>query len=1238
MLPVQTFSVLAKPHPLKPERDLFSMGVGCTVEDAIVEAAYRRGVRLDLLSGAVVVIDDHRIEKPAWHAARPTAGQQLTIVAVPDGPFAPLIPVLLGSFAGAFGASTLTTLALTIGGTLVGTIIQNALTPSPRQSGSYGGRADEVSPTRSLQGVRNDVRPYQPIPKVFGRVVSYTPPRGTEFYTELSRSTNDQFMRVVFVLGYGPLTVSNLKIGDSPLSRFEDLKYVIREGYDTDPDLTLFPAQVREQTLNIELKQPNGYSERRSEVATDEISLDVVFPNGLQLVTGRGRKYQLQVQFHVQYKAASSAVWLNATLSEDRIAVINDGGGYFTIRANSKQAIRRTVRLVVPSRGQYDVRLKRVTIDDQSDNEGEDQTVTVEQAFWTAFRSYRNDPPFDATGLASVEMRIRANEQLNGVVDQFNCTVQAVLPVWDGATWTDQETRSPAWAFAEVLRGAANARPLADSRIDLDALLAWDASADALGLTFDGVFVDQVSVWERLKDIAATANAAPIIPNGIYSVVVDEARTTVVQHFSPRNSWDFAGQRTLARRPHGLRIRFPDEAARGQWSERIIYASGYTSRTATEFEVLDLPYTTNARAAVMRGRRHLWDAQLRPEIYSLTVDMEHLVCTPGDLVRVTHDTPLWGVGAARVIALATSGPNTTGVTLDAPLPMEALTSYAFRFRLSTGDTLVCDVVTVAGSTDTFTFATPVATASGPQVGDLALFGESGSESVELLVRSIEPKDELSATLTFIDYAPELFDVDAGAIPDWDPQITLPPVVNRATPSRPAIESVDSGEGVLVRASDGTFTSRIVLSFTVDQTATDVPAELVQVRYREADSVEDWATAQAPAASGGSVSLMPVEDGATYEILIRSVSAVGATSEWASIEHTVVGKTSLPPDVDRFYRSGDTVVWPYPNPPIDLAGFLLRANFGTSDDWGTARALHQGIVTAPPFDISTLHGTQTILIKAVDTSGNESETAARITIDLGDLPTENIIDTQSEAPGFTGTIEGGAVSGGVLEADLLASAPRYGDPAARFYGDGADPFYTSNVYDEMSYIASWSPASDQLGDALLRIDATVVGDYTIDYREATSPAFYGAGGSAFYGTGTDPFYDASEVGEWTPWVGVLGPFDTVDVTYQFRITVVGGATQGQISLFDLVVDVPDIEERFDDFVVAVTTGTRLTLTKTYRAIDNIQITTQKDGGSAILARYVDKQANPGAAGGPLIQALSSAGAIVAGTVDVRIKGH
>lgn len=1229
-------TVVACPHPLRDTRYVWD-AADCTVEDMVAQAAERGNVPLVAMRNAVVVIGDRIVPKERWKHTRPKSGP-VVIKAMAADPISLSLAVSVAGFAGSsfvgtLGLSALATGVLQAGIGLVTSLVVGALSPAPKQRNA--GRQEALEARYSIQGLRNEARPYQPIPKIYGQRVRHYPVLAAQPYTEIAWG-EEQYVRAVFDVGYGPLSISDIKIGDTPIEHLQDCEYQIRYGYSTDTPITLFPSQVRETALNIQLRQVDGFVLQTTVPDADEAILDVSFPGGLQRISDRNIKFGVAVSFEVQIRPLSGGTWQNPILTAPASGITITGGA-FEIAANSKSAIRRPVRVVFPSRNQWQVQIRRLTIDDQSDNVGDNQSVTTEDSYLTAFRSITNARSFTRTGIARIAIRVRASNQLNGQIEQLNCTATSILPVWNGSAWTEQATRSPAWVFCDVLRGAANARPVAASRIDLARMLEWDAQTTADGVTFDALIDQRSSVAEVLDDIAGTANAVRITRNGLYSVALDNTKSTVVQHFTPRNSRNFQSTKIFATRPHGIEVLFPNAATYHQQDKIRVYDDGYTAANATLFETLELPYTTSATQAWKRGRRALFTARLRPEIYSLETDIEHIVCEPGDLVRVTHDVPMWGVSAARVKSLATSGSDTTGVTLDAAVPMQGGSSYACRIRFATGDTLVVPVNTAAGNQTSLTFTTPMATATGPAEGDLVLFGESGSESVELVVRSIEPLADMGARVTFQDYAPAIQTADSGEVPEFDPQITLPPIVNRATPARVQVLSIDSDEDALLRASDGTLTSRILLSVALDQSTGNVQAEAIQARFREANTTGDYAWLAALPASGGELSVLPVQDGSTYVVQLRSVSQFGATSDWTEITHTVIGKTTPPPSVERFYRQGQALTWPYPSPPLDLAGFVLKANYSTSTDWGMARPLHPGVITAPPFDISGLHGTQTILIKAVDTSGIESETAASVTIDLGDLLVANVVVTQSEAPTFGGELSGGTDAGSQIEADLVSSPLFWGDDATLFWRADGATFWDANTYASMTYVATYTPTTDILGDGVLKLDLTVVGDYTIDYRISTSATFWGSDSDPFWGADDDLFWEPDNIGEWITFPGALGPFDTVADSYQFRLTTAAGATQGVCSQFDIVIDVPDITESFDDLPIAVTTGTRLTLTKTYRAIKTVNITRQYTG-TGVDAGWVDKQANPGAAGGPLIQVKDGSGAIVAGVVDVIIQGY
>lgn len=1208
------------------------MPVGATVADVLVRLCDEFLVPPEMLRNAIVLINDRVVPKSLWLDVRPNADTQCIVRALP-GFVAALIPT---AFALAYPTATMIIVGvLNAAITMVASTLVQSLMSAPSQALSSS--VSHAPDARySITGVRNQLMPYGVIPKIFGRLVRYFPPLAAQPWVENTLS-DDQYLRAVFCVGHGPVTISNIKIGDTPLSELKNVTYEIREGYATDTPLTLFPTQEWTENLSIQLQYIDGASYRTSAADIDEIWLDFSLPNGLYSQTSAGVKGWVSVSIEIFYRRAGSGDPWSAPIPLGGSS-IGGSTNIITFQARTEAAIRRSYGFSVPTRGMYEVSVARISPDDQGDHTGDFQTSTVERSFWTAIRSQRNEHPIRRSGVALIAIRAQANNQLSGTIDQLNCTVQAVLPVWDGATWTAQATRAPAWAYADVLRGAANARPIADARLDLDTLIDWAADTEAAEIYFDGALVTQRSVWEVLGDIAATGRASRAITDGLYSVVQDKPQTIVRQHFTPRNSFDFAFERVLHDAPHALKVRFPSEATNNQIDEMIVYADGYDAGTASVFEVLDLPYTTGATAAFRAARRIMAAARLRPLIASIKVDVEQIAVTRGDLVRVVHDVLLRGIGAARVKSVTLDGGgNATGVVLDASLAMAGGTSYALRFRLADGTSLLCPVATAAGESATMSFATAIASGGTmPAAGDLALFGEAGTESSEMIVRSIEPATDMSATITLFDAAPEIYDADAEPLPPYDPQITLPPIVQRATPPAPVILSVRSDEGAIVRSSNNAYTQRIVVGFGLAASNGSVPAEIVQLRYREDGTSAGWTTVSVPPAAG-SVAASPVDAGETYRLELRSISQLGLASEWAGISHTVVGISMLPPDVERFYRRGNTLDWPYPNAPRDLAGFRLKANYGTDTDWGAARALHTGLITAPPFDISLLSGTQTVLIKAVDIAGNESATAATVEINFGDQISSNVIHTYSQDPLFTGTITGGSISAGTLVADLASSPLAWRGDSLLAWGADASLAWPASVYEEMTYTAHYTPAADELTNALLKSLLTVTGGYSIHYRIATSPTYWGAAADPAWGADADLAWPSEIIGAWHGFSGVLGPFSTTANSYDFRVTVRGGATQGVISNFDLVVDVPDIIERFNSFAIS-NTGTRLTLTKTYRAIDNISITVEDDGGTAIAAKYFDKQATAGAAGGPLIKCYDAAGTLVAGHISGIIQGH
>lgn len=1241
-----SFNVIAFAHPLRDERVVFELDAGRTLDDVLVALCLEHGAKPENLANAAILVDGELVPKDEWSVIYPRAGVDVVVRALPGDDFGSIFLQLAGLVLSAWvppigtpsiAGVNIGQLAIRAGITLATAMISQAIAPSPAPTLTPS-RQQPENATYSIQGVRNELLPYGTIPRIFGHLVRYYPPLCAVPYTEIPQA-DDQYLRAMFCLGYGPLSISNIRIGETPISQLKGVTVEIRYGYDTDTPVTLIPSQVREEALSIELRQVDGYSTRTTEDDTDEIQLDVMFPSGLYLQASNGARGTVTVRFQVQYRVAGSgSAWSTPTL--DPTYSYAESGGIWWMQGQQTSTFRRTVSFAV-TRGKYEVQLKRISPDDQGDHSGQFQSNTVEKSFWSAIRSIKNEHPVTETGLAFIAVRIQGSDQLNGVIDQLSCDVQALPPVWNGSTWSNQSTRSPAWAYCEVLRGAANARPLADDRIDLDTMLDWASVCAAKGLTFDGVLNTRGDVFTAMKAIAACGRASPSPGvDGTYSVIIDRPQTQVVQHITPRNSANFKGTRTFSTPPHGIKVRFPNWETDHQIDEQIVYADGYSVTNATEFETLDLPYTTDWSTAFREARRLQASVALRPEIYSCDMDVEHIVCRRGDLVMAVSDVPLWGAGSARVAAVTVAGGFCTGITLDAAVTLDGDIDYLIRWRPSTGSSHTAQLVRDSGDVTDLVFVTPIDTGvdAYPEADDLVLLATIATDATPLIVRSIEPRDNHSATLTFVDHAPAIWNIDAAPIPGYQPRITMPTASQRRGPPAPQVTSVVSDETAIIRNGDGSLTSRIVVGYRTPVTSSETAPERTQARWRPRYTTQDWERAEGPPMLG-TVGLAPVDDGTQYEIGLRSVTRFGDVSDWTVTYHTVVGKTTRPPDVERFYRRGDDLVWPYPTPPIDLAGFLVRANYGTSTNWQTATPLHTGVWPASPFSVAQLGGgTRTILIKAVDRTGNESLTAAHLELALGDGLTANVVNTYDEHPGFSGTITGGAVSGGALQANTDAVPAAWGPATAAAWGAPTDPAWVSSTYSELTYAWRYTPDATELDNALAKIVATITGAYALDYRISTAAAAWGGALDPAWGGPTDPAWPDSTIGEWTTFPGALGPFTTVADTYEFRVTIPSGTTQGVISALSVVVDVEDVVEHFESVAIAAVTGTRLTLTESFRAIKYISITVEDDTGAAISAKYFDKNTTAGAAGGPLIKCYDAAGAITAGTVSVTIQGY
>ena len=481
----------------------------------------------------------------------------------------------------------------------------------------------------------------------------------------------------------------------------------------------------------------------------------------------------------------------------------------------------------------------------------------------------------------------------------------------------------------------------------------------------------------------------------------------------------------------------------------------------------------------------------------------------------------------------------------------------------------------------------------------------------------------SLKITLKETAPEIYAVDATfRVGGYAGNTVLPRPWEVPTPG-PLLAY--SGQDLLLKQADGAVISRVRVTWPALADAAVLVGGEVEVQYRSVLSAGEWQVVRVGGADTQAV-LVDVQDGAYYIIRARSRTAL-AVGQWSQqITHQVIGKTEPPPDVAAFLIDGLVLTWSYPDPPLDLAGFEIRFNYGSNPWWDSAIAVHEGIVTNNPYTLRTRPaGTITLLIKAVDTSGNRSVNVQSIVVDLGDIETRNVLLTWPQAPDFAdGLLTGGAVVSGELRADSLDEFFSPGD--GPIFTPGTEAFFPAGLYAEMQY--TWAVTPSAAGVLLLEHEVAA-SSYRIEYLRGDQGAMFAPGTDEMFGPAEEPIFGAAPA--WAVWPGSL----TVDGIEQigFRITTAGGDVQGIVSVATAILDVPDIVERVSDQAISAG-GTRLVLVQGYREIVNVMLTVQADGGGGITARTEDKDP----ALGPLVRVFDASGTAVAGLIDATVQGY
>lgn len=654
-----------------------------------------------------------------------------------------------------------------------------------------------------------------------------------------------------------------------------------------------------------------------------------------------------------------------------------------------KDAFSYTHTIPIPNTGgMYQVRARRTNSDlaEPDDSLRDLHAVTLQYVTARTYRKKLNIPT-NKFNITRTAISIKASDQLNSNMEGINAYVESICPDWDATSgiWVSRVTNNPASLFLWILRHQANAYKILPeelaSRVNLPALQDWHTYCASKGFAYNNVVSSQVSIMDLLRDIAAAGRASPAVVDGKWTVIIDRPRTEVVQYFTPANSWGFEATKALPRMPDGLKVSYYNEEAGFQEDELIVYAPGKNISNSSVFERISLPGITRANLVYNHARWAIAQGMLRPETYVINTDMEYLVCSRGDRVKVVNEVPMWGLGSGRVISV-TGG---TSLELSEPIAMSASGTYLLRVRSSTGQGADYPIVTPAvdGWFSTITLANPVVD-SQVSAGDLFMLGSVETDFTDLIVQSVEPFGQKNARITLVNYAAELYDINYLAsqftVPSYDPNVSKPPkILDNSINLTPLVTEIISDERVLKKIAPGVFSASIKVSVASEPTLpANVQSLLLEASTTNSTYLNPEIVIEVPVSSS-SVEIQDVIEGTEYFISVRYKSMDGRLGPKSpKVGHTVVGKTKEPSDVTNLTvtstaLSGDILVSWNNIPDIDLQYYEVRSS---NTGWGTDNNyLYRGLDTSTYLEHPGFSGVYTLYCKAVDTGNRYSASAA-----------------------------------------------------------------------------------------------------------------------------------------------------------------------------------------------------------------------------------------------------------------------
>lgn len=631
--------------------------------------------------------------------------------------------------------------------------------------------------------------------------------------------------------------------------------------------------------------------------------------------------------------------------------------------------------------GDYEIRLERLSTED-------DDNLFISMA-WESFQCVELDADLTfenlavVRGVGSSSNQFTSIPQFSGIwagkivriPSNYNPVTRVYTGTWDG-TFVWGYTDNPAWCLYDMIVNENYGVKKHYKRVIVDRYSFYEAAqwCDVLVPRYgaDGYqprytyndYIDQPREGLAACQYIASTFGAIITSdlNGTIRLKLDKA-TSPVQLFAPENitadgfQYQFAD---ITSRANDFTVTFINPEL--DWAQDVrqvkndnwIEANGRIPMDFVAVGCID-PYEAQRRAYL-----RMLSANTEITTVSFTTTRPGILLEPYDIIGISDPDMNWGL-SGRISSISGNV-----INLRDPLFLTASATYTLTLQGKNGP---IDVEVVNGPA---AYSKVLTRVSGALLTDLPANTQFALTSNT--VGLVKPFRVLS--INEDGQGPDLFTITAIEVnvnkqSDAD-NMSLSKSVkysfeNTLFPARPLRVRAESGTDHLFLNSDGRVQSRIYVTWEQDPTSF---VEDFEVYYRRVDR-DQWSKVKA---TGLDCYISDVQDGKPYEIYVKAVNLLGRKSPPSpTLTHTVVGKLQPPstPTNLIILQDGPNIDLTWTRiTDIDFSFYEIREG---GSNWDTAKKI--GTSKVPAFTHTGIKdGSLTYRIKAVDTSGNYSNTA------------------------------------------------------------------------------------------------------------------------------------------------------------------------------------------------------------------------------------------------------------------------